>query len=624
MDGKFDENKPLRSIFSVFVTPHWGLFILGSVGLLLGQMLSQLPAFVFGVALDAILLESGSYSLPLVPDAIIPEENMEQLWFTVGLLAAAYVGKEFINWISHLSLILVEYRSLHELRMATYDALTGIELIDYHDRQTGDLIGTLDDDITNIGSAFTGIKNGLMWGGQVVTAFAFMFNLQWQLAVALLVMPLGFAVISRTYANLLKPRYERVRERVADINTAIDETVSGITTVKAYTREESERDRTKTDSQAYLDDKWSTIRLRLMYDALSWSFSSVMFVGLFLVAAFWVYFGPPLFFSGELTAGALLTFLMYTNSFMEPVRNFAIKVVDRFESAVASSKRIRDVFELGHTDPKRGDQQLDMCSGHVEYDGVGYSYTKSDGPTLESIDIEAEPGDFVGIVGPTGSGKSTLVKLLFRLYDADHGSLRVDGTDVREIDPISLRRQLGYVSQEPFLFSGTIRENIAYALDHIDEDGVIEAAQLAGVEEFVDDLPDGYDTKVGEQGVKLSGGQRQRIAIARAIVRDPAVLVLDEATSHVDTDTERQIQESIQALSDELTIFAIAHRLSTVQSADEIVVLEDGRVTERGTHDTLCSKDGLYATLWNVHVGADGVEQNSITDSQETVQGGDI
>jgi ATP-binding cassette subfamily B protein len=242
----------------------------------------------------------------------------------------------------------------------------------------------------------------------------------------------------------------------------------------------------------------------------------------------------------------------------------------------------------------------------VTYDDVSFSYETDEGgdeQVLQNVSFDVEPGEMVGLVGPTGAGKTTLMKLLMRMYDVDSGEVRVDGTDVREVTLRSLREHVGYVSQEPYLFYGTVRENIAYGHPDATDEDVEAAAKAAGAHEFVVDLKDGYDTKVGERGVKLSGGQRQRVSIARAVLKDPDVLVLDEATSHVDNETEAVIQNSLEDLIAERTAFAIAHRLSTVRHADTILVLDDGELVEQGTHDELLRADGLYATLWRVQVG---------------------
>ncbi|MBP1985849.1 ABC-type multidrug transport system fused ATPase/permease subunit [Halolamina salifodinae] len=284
------------------------------------------------------------------------------------------------------------------------------------------------------------------------------------------------------------------------------------------------------------------------------------------------------------------------------------QIINGYQYAEAAGERIVGLLD-GETrvSKKSGDTELDGVEGHVEFDDVHFAYRDEEGEAeetvLKGIDFEANPGDYVGLVGPTGAGKSTTMKLLLRFYDPDSGTIRLDGHDIADVDLRSLREHVGYVSQEPYLFYGTVAENIAYGVPDYDEAAMHDAAETAGAHEFVADLEDGYDTMVGERGVKLSGGQRQRIALARTILRDPDVLVLDEATSHVDNETEAVIQNSLDALTEDRTVFAIAHRLSTVRDADQILVMDDGEIVERGDHEQLIDGDGLYANLWRVQVG---------------------
>jgi ATP-binding cassette subfamily B protein len=315
----------------------------------------------------------------------------------------------------------------------------------------------------------------------------------------------------------------------------------------------------------------------------------------------------PLFFSGDLGPGAFVTFILYTQRFIWPMAQFG-QIINMYQRARASAER---VFGLMDEPPRVADApdatDLVVDDGTVVYDDVTFAYGDdadgADDPVLRDVSFTADGGDTVAIVGPTGAGKSTVVKLLLRLYDVDAGSIEIDGQDVRGVTRDSLRRAIGYVGQDPFMFSGSVRDNVAYgAFDATDED-VVAAARAAEAHEFVAALPDGYDTTVGERGVKLSGGQRQRLAIARAVLRDPDVLVFDEATSDVDTETEYLIQRSLDDLTTDRTTFVIAHRLSTVKDADRIVVVEDGRVTEVGSHDELLDADGLYAHLWRVQAG---------------------
>ncbi len=273
-----------------------------------------------------------------------------------------------------------------------------------------------------------------------------------------------------------------------------------------------------------------------------------------------------------------------------------------YQRARASSARIFGLMdEPSKLEQDRNAAELEVTEGEVEYDDVTFGY--GDEPIIEDVDFTVPGGETLALVGPTGAGKSTVLKLLLRMYDVDDGAVRIDGQDVREVTLPSLRRSVGYVGQSSYLFYGTVRENITYGSFEADHESVVEAAKAAEAHEFIQNLPDGYDTMVGERGVKLSGGQRQRITIARAVLKDPDILVLDEATSDVDTETEMLIQRSLDRLTEDRTTFAIAHRLSTIKDADTILVLEDGRIVERGTHDDLIDDDGLYAHLWGVQAG---------------------
>ena len=593
---------PLWHLVDRYARPHSLRFLVAALGTLLAQIPGRVPALVVGVALDAILLADTPYTLPLVPRSAIPTGTEEQVVFTAGLLAAAYLIDGGLSWIAGRVGGTARLRTLHDIRVDTFDALVSHDLVFFDRRQTGDVMSVLNNDVSNLNGFGNNAVQGLRFVTQIVVAFAFMATLHLRLAALLLVLPVALAVLGRWYTTRVEPIYDDVRESVGRINSRLEDSIDGIATVKSFAREDRERDAVAAASREYRDRNWSVIRLRLAFNLSSWSVSAFSFIGLFAIGAYINLNGAPPILGESLTAGTLLTFLLYSKSFYGPVRQLMLDVLDSYENALASSKRVVAVLETDREADERG-ADLAVSAGRVEYDDVSFSYEGSDEQQLTDVSFAAEPGSLVGVVGPTGAGKSTITKLLFRFYEADEGAVRVDGQDVTEVSPRSLREHLGYVSQDPFLFYGTIRENIGYASEDPSDEEIERAAKLAGAHEFVAELDDGYDTQVGERGESLSGGQRQRVAIARALLREPEILVLDEATSHVDNETERQIQESIDDLAGERTTLAIAHRLSTVRNADTIVVVDDGRVVEQGSHDELLDRDGLYADLWKVQVG---------------------
>jgi len=594
------DRHPIRTILDEYARPYARYFVFGTVLGLLARIPGRAPAVILGVAVDALLRENGAYSLPLVPTAWLPRTANGQFWFTVAVLSAAILLRALFDWLGRLSNAYGTINALHDIRTETYDTVMGLEIGYFDDTASGETLSVLNNDVNNLQNLQGAYGRAMMFGGQIVVSFVFMALLNWQLALVLVSFPGALAVASRVYSRLLESRYTDVRESVGDVNARLADAIAGVGTIKANTQEDHERDRVADQSRAYLATNWATIRLRLAFNAATWGMGSLTTAGLFLLGGYWVLGGPPGFLTGSLTAGTLLTFLLYAQSFLVPVRQLATDVIDTYENAHASAKRVVSTLTSTRTIDDDG-EKLAVTDGDVTYEGVSFGYDETE--ILSDIDFAAESGEFVGIVGSTGAGKSTTLKLLFRFYDPDEGTIRIDGQDTSSATVRSVRDAIGYVSQDPFLFYGTVRENVAYAETEADHEEIVTAAKLAGAHEFVTELEDGYDTEVGERGVKLSGGQRQRIAIARAILRDPEILVLDEATSHVDNETELQIQQSLDAIAGDRTTFAVAHRLSTVRDADRILVLDDGRLVESGSHEALLDRDGIYADLWRVQVG---------------------
>jgi ATP-binding cassette subfamily B protein len=429
-----------------------------------------------------------------------------------------------------------------------------------------------------------------------------LFWINWQLAVIALVPVPLIAYFTYRFIKTIQPKYADVRSSVGQVNSRLENNLGGIQVIKTSNAESHEADRVEDVSADYLDANWDAIETRIRFFPALRVLAGLGFALTFAVGGIWVFRGEgPWIFTGTLRPGQFVAFILYTQRFIWPMAQFG-QIINMYQRAYASAARVFGLMDEDAGIAERPDApDLIVEEGRVVYDGVTFGY--GDDPIVTDLSFTAEGGDTVALVGPTGAGKSTALKLLPRMYDADEGTVEVDGQDVRDVSLASLRSSVGYVGQETFLFYGTVRENIRYGSFDATDEAVIEAAKAAEAHEFVTDLPEGYDTMVGERGVKLSGGQRQRLSIARAMLQDPDMLILDEATSDVDTETELHIQRSLDRLTADRTTFVIAHRLSTVKDADRIVVLDDGRVVERGTHEDLLAADGLYASLWGVQAG---------------------
>nr|WP_276255350.1 ABC transporter ATP-binding protein [Halovivax sp. TS33] len=590
-------------------------FAVGGFASVVARLLELVPALIIGVAIDALFTGDGPYTLPLVPDGWIPGTETGQFWLSVGIIAATYVAVAGLNWLNSWAWNHFAQNVQHDIRTDTYDVVQRLDKSFFDEVQTGEIMSVLNNDVNQLEQFLTrDLNNFIRISVLVVGVGGLMLWLNWQLALVGLVAVPALMLASYAFVRIVKPKYQTVRSSVGQLNSRLENNVSGVEVIKAYNREGYEYDRVEGASRTYLDANWDAITTRIKFFPTLRIITGAGFVLTFLVGGYWVLFGAPGPFTMSLSAGVLVTFLMYSRRFLWPMRQFG-EIVNDYQYAQAAAERVYALMTEPSSVPEADDAvSLESVAGRVEYDDVSFSYETDQGVgssghgaeeeiVLDGVSLTAESGDLVGLVGPTGAGKTTLVKLLMRLYDADDGEIRVDGTDITDVTLSSLRDAIGYVSQEPFLFQGTVRENVAYGRPEVDEADVVEAVKRAGAWEFVEKLPEGLETTVGERGVKLSGGQRQRISIARAILNDPSMLILDEATSHVDNETEVLIQNSLQELVADRTTFAIAHRLSTVRNADQILVLDDGEIVERGDHETLLAQDGLYANLWSVQVG---------------------
>ncbi|WP_248909332.1 ABC transporter ATP-binding protein [Halocatena marina] len=593
---------PIRRLFATYGREQWFPLSVGLVASLAAHLLSLVPPYILGVAVDAIFNQNDLYELPLVPQSWIPNDPIGQFWLSAGLIIATFVGGAVGAWVKGWGLNEFAQSIQHEIRVDTYDAMQRLDLGFFAEKQTGELMSILNNDVNRLEQFLNGGLNVMtMIGVTVVGVTGLLVYINWQLALVTLATVPVVAVFTHKFVQTIQPKYSEVRSTVGRLNARLENNLGGIEVIKASSAEDYEFDRVTDSSQEYYDTNWDAIRTRIMFFPGLQLSSGFGFVLTFVVGGLWVFNGPPLFFSGGFSIGNFVTFVFLSQRFVWPLAQFG-EFINMYQQAVASAERVFGLMdEPSGLDIDDDAPNLTVTEGVVTYETVTFGYDEES--IVEDVNFTVGGGETLALVGPTGAGKSTVLKLLLRFYDLETGTIRVDGRDIRDTSLVSLRKSIGYVSQETFLFAGTVAENVAYGSFEATRRDVIEAAKAAKAHEFIEDLPDGYDTEVGERGVKLSGGQRQRVGIARVLLQDPEILLLDEATSDVDTETELHIQESLDALLEDRTVLAIAHRLSTIKDADTILVLEDGQVVERGDHRALIARDGLYADLWGVQAG---------------------
>mgnify|MGYP006276345623 FL=1 len=595
--------RPLWRLFRAYTPDHALWLTIGLVTSVLAYGTVLVTPIVLGTTIDAVFTQESAYALPLVPDAWLPGKQEAQFWFSTGVVAAALLGGAVLQWVRGVAINYFAHGVMYAIRVDAYEKMQRLDMTFFDNKETGEVMSILNNDTSNLETFFdNALGDSVRIGVIVVGVTTALLYTNRQLALVTLgAVPLlvGF---TWWFMRVIEPRYTRHRETIGDLNTRIENGLSGIELVKTTSTEEYENDRVRRVSRDVFDANMDVLKLSYFYRPGMELITGAALLATFVLGGLWVFSGPPLFFSGELTTGDFVVFMLLTQRLTGPMAQLS-SIVDWYENAKASGQRICGLMDVPVRIEDRPDAiALEDVDGRVEYDDVTFAY--DDGETvLNEIDIDAKPGETVAIVGPNGAGKSTVAKLLLRLYDVTDGAVRVDGHDVRDVRLADLRSSIGYVSQDTFLFDGTVAANIRYGRFDADRDDVVAAAEAAEAHGFIQGLSEGYDTRVGERGVKLSGGQRQRIAIARTVLQDPEILLLDEATSAVDTETEYLIQRSLDRLAADRTTLVIAHRLSTVKDADTIVVLDDAEVVERGAHDELLAADGLYANLWGVQAG---------------------
>lgn len=581
---------PLRRLMQ-YARPYRRRAYLATLYSILNKLFDLAPPILIGLAVDVLVLQD---------DSILGRMGVEsvttQLLIVAGLTLVVWIFESIFEYLYSIYWRNLAQDLQNDARMDAYKHVQELEMAYYEDRSTGGLMAVLNDDVNQLERFLDIGANEIIQLFVTVIAIGSYFMIVAPSVAWMAILPMPFIIYgSIRFQKRLEPLYMKVREQVGWLNTQLSNNLGGIATVKSFTAEEHEIGRIGTLSTAYADANRNAITYSSAFTPLIRMVIVTGFIGIMV-------FGGQLVIQGQLAVGVYSTMIYMTQRLLWPLTRLG-QTLDLYQRAMASTARIFEVIDTP-VNIVDGEQMLPVATvrGDVRFDNVAFSYDNNV-PVLRGLSIDVPAGQTAAFVGATGAGKSTIIKLLLRFYDVNGGHVTLDGHDVRTLKLQDLRKAIGLVSQDVYLFHGTVRENIAYGTFDAPLDEIVAAAKIAEAHEFIMDLPDGYDTVVGERGQKLSGGQRQRLSIARAVLKDPPVLILDEATSSVDNETEAAIQRSMERIAIGRTTIIIAHRLSTIRNADMIYVLERGQLREQGHHDDLIAANGVYNDLWRIQTG---------------------
>ena len=564
---------------------------LASICSVANKIFDVMPEILIGIAIDVVVRQEDSFLASLgIADPVTQMAVLGVLTLAIWVLESVFEYLHLVLWRN------LAQDLQHEMRVDAYEHVQRLDLSYFEDRSSGNLVAILNDDVNQLERFLNGGANNLIQVATTLIAVGGVFFAVSPLIALVAFTPIPAIVIGAFYfQRRAQPLYLQVREMVGRLASRLSSNITGITTIKSFATETLEADSVRQDSAEYVSANRRAI-------AVSSAFIPI--IRMAILAGFLATFllGGWMTLNGKLNVGAYGVLVFLTQRLLWPLTNLA-ETIDLYERAMASTRRILDLIETPVSIRDiPGARALSNVRGEVVIEGLNFAY-EPDHPVLTDINITVPAGHTVAFVGQTGSGKTSLVKLLLRFYSPNTGRILLDGQPIEELQLQSLRRCIGMVSQDVFLFQGTVRENIAYGSGESSDDAVWAAADAAEASEFIQRLPQGMDTLIGERGQKLSGGQCQRLSIARALMKDPAILILDEATSAVDNETEAAIQRSLARIAETRTTIVIAHRLSTIVHADRIYVMDKGRIVEAGTHQELVHREGIYAALWSVQTG---------------------
>ena len=581
--------KPMQKLFR-FLKDYKAPLYLASSSSIINKIVDLMPPF-----LTAWLIDSVSGAPPKWLNEYFPNSSIWQQVIIICLvLILAFFMEGLTEWIFKRNFMQLAQRVQHDLRNKTYAKLQKKKLSFFESARTGNLLAILNDDINQLERFLNNSFNEIL---QLITLFIFagysLFERDWVLGLVG-VSPIPFILIgSLYYQRKISPYYKEVRESVGGLSSRLENNISGILVIKSFGTEKFEEKRVDESSKEYLEANYKAIRLSAFYVPIIRMFIALGLAATLALGAYWVIYQP-----GRFSLGGIAFFAMMIQRILWPVTRLG-SIFDEFERAKAAARRVFGLLD-NQVDVQEdaGTHASDAIQGEIQLKEVDFAYSNGI-PILKNISLDIPAGSTLGIMGVTGSGKTTFIKVLLRLYEVTGGQILLDGKNIKDWTLEAFRSAFSLVSQEVYLFHGSILENLVYGNEASKEEA-IEAAKQVDLHHFIEQLPEKYDSIVGERGIKLSGGQKQRISIARAILKDSPILILDEATSAVDSRTEQIIQDQIQLLSNTRTCIIIAHRLSTIQHADQIILLQDGSIKEHGNHEKLMKEDGMYAKMFRM------------------------
>lgn len=513
-------------------------------------------------------------------------------------LVLIYIGRALFTYLYRYISHVAAWNFVADMRVVVYNHLQKLSLRYYHDKQTGQLMSRTTNDTATFEVLIAHAVPDLITNLLILIGVTIILFVIHPLLALLTLIPVPFLIYSGYYyTKKILPHFRNAQSTLADLNSVLQDNLSGMKEIQVFNQQKKEKHRVEKKARNYASAILNALNISAIFhptvEMIS-AFGTVIVVG----------FGGWLALKGNLSVSDIVGFLLYLNLFYQPIANLA-RVTEDLQQAIAGAERVFEVLDTESDIQDKDDATIiDRSKGKITFDDVSFHYLK-ESPVLKNVSFTAQPGQMIALVGPTGVGKTTIISLIARFYDPELGNITIDDLNLKDITMSSLRNQISIVLQDIFLFNGTIADNIAYGTKDVSTADIIHASKIAKAHDFIKELPEGYATFIGERGIKLSGGQKQRLSIARAVLRNTPILILDEATAAVDVETEAKIQSAIAELAGTRTIIVIAHRLSTVKRADNILVLEEGRITEQGTHEELLEHNGLYRKLCEVQFQTD-------------------